>query len=298
MKVLVTGGSGIIGWKLVNYLSDQGANVRYTYHKNDVSIAGVGSFELDIRSKEQVDRIIEHVRPDIVVHTAAMTNADACEIDRRMARNVNIEGTENIVTASERTADVVVFFSSSFVFDGAAEQYREGDEPSPINVYGNTKRMAEEIVNGAATNSLILRTDQPYCWTQGWQDDTMVTWVLDQLRHRQSFGVFDDWQNNPIFVHDLVRMTDALVRTRSQGIFHAVGSEFVDRFEWARLIARTFGEDEERIYRESSAEANLPAPRPNANLCNQKIVETTGIEPRSLAEGLKTMRDEGDVFGI
>lgn len=288
MSILVTGGSGLVGFRLAQALADD-HEVTVTYRSNPVDEPWARARRLDIRDADRVDGVVRDVAPDAVVHAAAMVDADRAEREPDLATAVNVEGTRNVLAASEAVAARVTLLSSSFVFAGTAEQYVEDDDREPVNHYGRTKVAAEDAAIESDCRTLIVRLDQPYGWSRPWQTATMVEWVLEGLDEERPLEVFTDWANNPTYLPDIVDMVGGLFEAAETGIYHCVGDEFVDRFTWARIIAEAFGRDPDRIRPASAADAGVPARRPNAALSNEKVRERLGLSLHSLEAALAEM---------
>jgi len=293
MRTLVTGGSGFVGWQLVQSLAEDGHAVGFTYHSTEPTVSGLKTarFPVDIRNPDRVNAVVAEFNPDIVIHAAALTDADECERNPKRAQALNVAGTRHVVEACECVGASVAFLSSSFVFDGGDGPYVESDETNPINIYGETKVAAERIVKDAAGNSLICRIDQPYYWLTPWQEHTFVEWVLDQCNRGDPFDVFEDWYNTPVYVPDAVNVLQTLLSKDAAGVYHVVGDEYVNRYEWARTAAAVFGYDPCLVRPGDSDDAELPARRPNANLSNRKVRNDTRYGFHSIEEGLAVMRD-------
>ena len=167
MKFLVIGGSGLIGWKLVQLFIQEGNDVEFTFLTNKTQLL-VRSHQIDITQNNVTAELLKKINPDIVFHTAALTNVDLCETNKQMADTINVNGTKNIIEGCKVTKSKLVFLSTCFVFDGKKQQYFEEDKPSPSTYYGLTKFKGEELVKNSGLDYLILRTDQPYCWIQKW----------------------------------------------------------------------------------------------------------------------------------
>lgn len=286
MHILVTGGSGFVGRKLVEVLQNRGHRVNYTIHETNVVFEGCPYFSMNITQPENVERVLRQTSPDVVIHTAALTDADKCEESPKAAFRVNALGTEYLVKACKQVQADLVFLSSSFVFSGDKGPYDEDSNPDPINTYGKTKAYGETVIKRSNINHIIVRTDQPYGFPELWQPHTMVTWVLGQLSKKHDVAVFDDWKNNPILLTDLCIFISLLIEAEETGIYHIVGSEFINRYEWAREIADSFGYNPNRIKPTSSNKADLPAVRPNAELTNEKVLQRLNRHPLSIKEAL------------
>jgi dTDP-4-dehydrorhamnose reductase len=289
MKIIVIGGSGIIGSKIVKKLIENNNDVSYTYYENKLDI-GIG-YRQDIRKKDETINFISKANPDLVIHTAALTNIDLCETDKELADSINIEGTKNVVSGCKKNKSKIVFISTSFVFSGDKQKYNEDEETHPSTYYGITKSLGEEIVTNSELPFLILRTDQPYYWKEKWQRENSVLRVLQTLKKGQSLNEITDWYNVPTYVPDFVNALENLIKSDLSGIYHVCGSDFVSRYEWSIATAKIFGLDEKLIKPISSENLHLPAKRVNVNLSNDKIYQKTGIKMNGVIEGLQLMKN-------
>ena len=289
MRVLVTGGTGLIGWQIVRDALSKGNEVFYTYHNNNINSEGASALNLDIRDRKETIKIIENVNPEIIIHTAALTNVDLCEKDKEQAVQINIEGTRNVLDGCKNVKSQMIFISSSFVFDGKKPIYHEDDARNPINYYGITKLKCEEMISSSGLDFLIIRTDQPYCWTMPWQKKSTVVRLLEELKAGQVTKVPLDWYNNPTFVDNLVEAILRLVEKNKTGIYHIVGHDFVSRYEWALTMAKIFDRNKDLVKPVKAQEIGAIAKRPNANLSNKKTESHGAIRLIGIDEGLRIM---------
>ena len=289
MKVIITGASGRIGFELAEALAKAGNKVTGTFLNSLASANGMEFVKLDTTNRRDVLELIKKVKPELVIHTAALTNVDLCETDHKLADNLNVESTRNIVDGCIDVGSKIAYVSSSFVFDGSKKVFHEDDRPNPVNYYGKTKLYGEKIIEDSKLKFLILRTDQPYNWIKSWQKDNNVTRIIKKLENKESFKEFADWYNNPTFIPDFVKATLNLIKNERQGIYHLVGSDYMNRYEWALKIAEIFEKEKHLINPTDSKDLNLPAKRPNANLSNEKVQKDSGVKFSGLEQGLKNM---------
>lgn len=287
MKILVLGGSGVIGYKIIKHLIENKNDVEYTYFQNRITLHK--RHYLDITKKEKTVELIQKVNPDVVIHTIAVTNVDLCEVNTSFADSININGTNHVIEGCKITNSKLVYVSTPFVFDGKRKQYSENDPTSPSTYYGVTKNEGEKIVKSSGLKYLILRTDQPYCWIEAWQHTNSVIRVLQTLRSGNILKEITDWYNRPTYVPNFVTATNELLKMKESGIFHVVGSDFINRYECSKKTAGIFGLDKNLIKPSTSDTLNLPAKRVNVNLNNEKLFEKTGIKMLGIEKGLTAM---------
>ena len=288
MKILIIGGSSVIGWKLLNFLNENNIDVEFTYLQHQIRFKR--GRKLDISKKDLVIKTILDSNPDVVIHTAALTNVDLCETNTNLADTVNVGGIKNIVEGCKNINSKLIYISTSFVFDGKKSKYTEDDKTSPSTYYGITKSQGENLVKNSGLKYLILRTDQPYCWVEKWQHSNSVLRVLQTLKTGRTMKEVVDWYNTPTYVPDFVYATKQLIDEDQQGIFHLVGSDFINRYDWAIKTAEIFGLNKNLLKKTKSDSLNLPAKRVNVNLSNDKLYRTTGIRMKVVKEGLLDMR--------
>jgi dTDP-4-dehydrorhamnose reductase len=292
MKYLIIGGTGVIGYKILQHIRKEDSSVKFTFLNNKEILKN--SHFLNIENLIETKNLIKKISPDIVIHCSALSNIDFCENNKRKAESINVLGTKNIVEGCKESNSKIVYISTSFVFDGK-KKYSENDNTSPSTFYGFTKFKGEEIIKDSNIPFLILRTDQPYSWIEQWQHTNSVIRVIDSLKKKKIFYEVNDWYNVPTYVPDFVNATMKLIKLKKEGVFHVSGSDFLNRYDWAILTAKIFQLNPDLIKAINSSSLNLSAKRVNGNLSNEKLFRETGIKMRGIKEGLMEMFKAKDV---
>ena len=281
MKILVTGASGLLGTKIVNFTNT--SEIYGTYYQNPVYFDYGKTFRLDV-SKRNATNLIRKTAPDVVVHTAAYTNVDRCELDRKNAYQINVEGTSNVALGARNSK--LVYISTDYIFDGEAGMYHENDEPNPVSYYGQTKLEGEQIVQEICDNYIIARTSVLYGWHTRLN---FVSWVIHELQKRNKINIVTDQVNSPTLADDLAEQIMILIKRDEQGIFHTAGGERISRYEFAREIARIFELDETLITPVTSEQLKWIAKRPkDSSLDVEKISKIK--KPMNIAQSLEWMK--------
>lgn len=249
--ILVTG-SGLLGSDVIRVLRKE-HEVTGTFNSNPKKDA----IRLDITDRGDTIRAIGELKPEYVVHTAALTNVDYCEDHKDEAMAINDQGTKNVVDAARMAGARVVYVSTDFVFDGARGMYREDDPVNPVSVYAYSKLMGEYRVN-ELQGSAIARTSVVY----GNARQNFVTWVRDSLAKCQAIKVVTDQYNSPTLSYDCAMAIAALIKNNAEGIYHTAGGERISRFDFAVKIARFYGLDEGLIQPVTSDTLKQKAKRP------------------------------------
>lgn len=294
MIILITGGSGRLGNNLTRFLLKRHYEVHYTFNNYPLNISGSIPHKLDITKKEETNDLFKRLNPSLVIHTSAVTDLELCENNKKLAYEVNVEGTKNIVNACEETHSKVIYISTSNVFRGDKSIYYENDIPDPPNYYAFTKLKGENIVNASRLPFLILRTDQLYCWSNRDEKKTFVERVLDKLKGSEPLEVFADWYNTPTLMPNFSDVTFELIRNNKSGVYHVVGADYINRYEWALEIANVFGCDKTLVHPTLSSRTNMKAKRGNVLLSNKKVTTELGVKLLGIKEGLELLKDRKD----
>jgi len=286
-KILIIGGSGRIGSKLFNYFSGKNFKTKFTFSENEMS--SPSGHHLDITKKRNTIDLITKINPDVVIHTVALTDVDLCETNNTLADSIHIDGTKNVIEGCKITKSKLVYVSTSFVFNGKKTQYYEEDAASPSTYYGYTKLKGERLVANSGLPYLILRTDQPYCWTEKWQKVNSPLRVIHTLQSGKILREIMDWYNTPTYVPDFVEATDKLLEYDLTGIFHIVGPDFINRYDFSLKVADVFELNRDMIKPIKSEALKLSAKRVNVNLSNKKLEQKTGVKMKGITEALIEM---------
>lgn len=284
IRILVTGATGLLGRKLA--LGSRQGTVIIPTCRDPSSIRDPLCERLDVTDSGQVGHVIDRTRPDWVIHAAGITEVDRCEVDRELARRVNVEGTGNIARVCQDRGVRVVGISTDYVFDGTAGPYLESDPPSPLSYYGQTKLEGERIVLGMKAPGTVVRTMVLFGHAPGTRLN-FVTWLVRSLREGKRVRVVTDQTGTPTLTDTLADFLTRLCSSGLSGIFHFAGGDLLSRYEMAVRICRRFGLDESLVSPVSTRELAMAAPRPlRSGLRTDKIRDLFSHQPTGFAEDL------------
>ena len=280
-KVLITGAGGQLGSSME--LEDFIMITTSRFHNDAVESPTIDA-DLDITNEYQVKTIIAENDPDIIVHLAAMTNVDGCELNPDQAYEVNVRGTVNLLNHFNGK---FVLLSTDYVFDGNEGPYSENDTVNPKNVYGKTKLEAERKVREFSADWLILRTN--VVWNIGGKyKASFVDWLVEELDEGNQVRIVTDQWNNPTHTEDLGSVINELLKHDASGLYHYGSAEVLNRYDFARLIANIYNLDENLIKPIMTQELNQLAKRPlRSGLKTNKIERDFAIIPAVLREDIE-----------
>lgn len=264
MKILITGSRGQLGRDLEEVFTKTG----------EYELTCLGRDELDITKPGDVQRAVLTNRPEVIIHAAANTNVDQCELDEDSAYLVNALGARNVAVAAAKAGAKLVYVSTDYVFNGRAERpYTEFDLPDPINVYGKSKLAGEQYVAGLSDQYFIVRTS----WLYGRHGRNFVKTMLNLAREKSEVSVVDDQVGSPTYTKDLARFLAELIQTELYGIYHASNSGFCSWFDFARAVFKLAGLEQIKVRPISTAELNRPAPRPAYSVLDNYCIRLQGL---------------------
>lgn len=288
-KVLITGAFSLLGKYLTVTL-----HATHTLFLTGAHLPADQSFkhanqmlQMDITDKLSVQETIQKIQPDYVIHLAGLSNIDYCEANKELSEKVNVEGTRNILTATQSSATRLLFASSSMVFDGQDAPFSEDSLPRPLNVYGNTKYAAEQIIQASSQPYSIMRFSTLFGWPpKTARSNDLVRYLADETQS-SPLHLVDDLFFNPISAHTAAIAVGKLMASNLQGVLHISGKETVNRYEFVKKIFDAFNIKKHRpLLAVSHTHFPHLAPRPkDSTLSQEKMKSILNFEA-------KTLRDE------
>lgn len=296
-RILITGSNGLLGQKLAELLLP----------KQDVELLATSRGEnklaelyptlpfrsMDVTNAEQVEQVVSEFRPTHIIHTAAMTNVDQCENDREGALLLNRDAVQYLVNTCEKYNVHLIHVSTDFIFDGESGPYDETAEGKPVNFYGETKLMAEEIVKQAKCKWAILRTVLVYGVVNDQGRTNIVLWVRDSLQAGKVIKVVTDQFRTPTLAEDLAMGCWLAAEKDAEGIFHISGSEMLTPYDMALQVAGYFGLDKSLIEKADGSTFSQPAKRPaRTGFIIRKAETELDYRPHTFAEGIRMVAEQ------
>ena len=281
MRILITGAFGQLGHALQSVLSKK-SNYELICTGRKVK-KGQEGIPLDIRNQVALKELINTTAPDILVNLAAMTNVDACELNPKLAGEINVAGLEHICDSFKGK---IIHLSTDYVFDGTSGPYKEDDLLNPISIYGKTKLASEHILLEKNFKNLVIRGNVLYDYYPH-TSASFLNWVVSSLKGNQEIKVVEDQFNNPTWTRSMSDIIELSIENDLEGIIHWGDSVHISRFEFAKLIAKKFSLNESLIKPVLTSELNQPARRPlQSGLSTEKLVNMLDIIPPSIDDCL------------
>jgi dTDP-4-dehydrorhamnose reductase len=291
MKILVIGGSGQVGQALFK------AAQRQHWPATGTGFANAdkpGHYfpplkDLNILDHGAMGALVASEAPAAVFFPAGWTWVDGCEADEAKAMAINALAPEAAARAAWKAQAAFIFYSTEYLFDGAAGPYSEDAEPHPLGVYARSKLEAERRILAVHPKALILRTTVVYGPEP--QGKNFIYQLIASLKAGMPMRIPQDQVSNPTYNYDLARASLELARFGMGGVFNVVGEDRVGRLDFAQEACRVFGLDASLLQGVSTASLKQRAARPlNAGLTTHKLRQALGWAPRGIRSGLQAMQ--------
>lgn len=296
-RILITGSNGLLGQKVVELLSNSSNFTLLLTSKHESSVFHDESLTyrtLDTSHKQDVQKAFEEFEPEIIIHTAAMTNVDQCELEREAAWHANVTSVENVVHASKLVGARIIHLSTDYVFDGKNGPYDEQARPNPLSYYGRTKLASENVIASSGLRATILRTMILYGMAHGVKMN-FALWLLKSLSEEKPVRIVSDQIGNPTFVDDLAYAILKVVELDRTGLFHIAGPDLISRYDFALALAKTFGFNKKLITPITTASLNQPAPRPlKSGFITLKLQTSLDLKMSDTQHGLVVLKNQLD----
>lgn len=288
--VLVTGSNGLLGQKLTEkVLNEGGVNLVATSKgENRYPVKeGYQYASMDILNADEIRTVIEKYEPDVIIHTAAMTNVDTCHQQRELAYQLNVEAVDTLVKLCEEHNIQLVHLSTDFVFDGENGPYDELAAVNPVSYYGETKLKAEELIKNSKAKWVILRTILVYGIVSDMSRSNIVLWAKGALEKGQPLNIVNDQWRMPTLAEDLADICFLAIEHDAQGVFNASGKDLMSISELVAKVADYWNLDKSLINEVSGDTLNQAAKRPKkTGFILDKSMTELNYHPHSFEEGL------------
>lgn len=295
-RILVTGCGGFVGGAIIHQA--RGAYDVHALSRGDALAyaPGITWHTIDLTDGERLNARLDRVRPEAVIHAAAIANIDYCESNRAAATRVNVTVTEHLAAWCEKHGARMIYISTDNVFDGAKGGYTEDDPPSPINVYAETKVAAEHVVASLARDWVVVRPSVVMGLPMLGAGNSFLSRMIPEFEAGRAVYVPDNEIRTPIDVVSLARALLELAGHTYSGYLHLAGNDILNRYEMACRIAAALGYRAEQVIARNPDWIAGRAPRPlNASLCNRKAGTILQTPMRGIEEGLTLVLSERKV---
>jgi len=294
-NLIITGSNGFLGSNLARYFSQSpDYKVFLTSQSPSINPDTDNFIQADVLDAVSVNKMFSKVRPDIIINTVSLVNVDQCEQNPALAHRITIDTAGIIALAADRCRSRVVYISSDQLFDGTGSMYTEDEPTRPVNVYGETKCIAELITRRNNSAALIIRTNF-FGWSPVGHIPTFGEWVYTNIRDKKPMNLFTDFYFTPIEVTYFSEALDKIIiASPFGGIINVAGSQRCSKYEFGMCLGNTLSDmgicefDPNLITAATLDMATLKAQRPkDMSLSTDKFRKLFKMKPPALKESIE-----------
>ncbi len=260
-KLLVTGASGFLGHHILRLFPGK-YEVYGLYHKSSFALNGITSLQCDITNYIEIGNAIEDIEPEVVIHTAAISDANYCQQDQELSYTVNVESTKNLAGLCCDLQVPFLFTSTDLVFDGTKGMYTEEEARNPLSIYGEQKCLAEDAVLSIYPSAKIARLPLMFGSPKASAGNYIQKFIKSLGEGHTAKLFYDEYRS----VCGAKSVAEGLLfylnSPVAPSVLHIAGKEKLSRYDFGLLVAEAFSLDTSFIERCSQKEVNMSAPRP------------------------------------
>ena len=290
MKILITGSNGLLGQKLLHKLRKDSSVQLIATSKDENRVSkkeGYTYFDLDITNNAAVAQLISIEKPQVVINTAAMTNVDLCEDEKKACDALNVDAVKYLADACANIDAHLIQISTDFIFDGENGPYKEEDKPNPLSYYGLSKLKSEQLLQAHSVKWTVLRTIIVFGVGENLSKGNIVLWAKGALAKGDPLNIIDDQFRAPTLAEDLADICILAAKKKALGIFNASGKDIMSIYEIVERIAKHYGYSTDNLNKISTATLKQKAGRPpRTGFILDKSINELGYNPHSFEESL------------
>lgn len=292
MRVGITGASGMLGTALIVHLS-KSHEIFATSRTKGIEGKNIEWDCFNLTNTSLLNKWLNKIKPDIVIHCAAIVNVDQCEDEPKLATKIHVLTTRVIVNFLDANDGRFIYVSTDSVFDGEKQgSYIETDLVGPLNVYAKTKVLGEQLVS-SMKKGLVLRTEI-IGWTQ--KGTSFAEWILKNLHDKNPLNLFHDVYFSPLHVDNLSLIIEQIIKNPIYGLYHCTSSDYISKYEFGIEMAEKFQITDSNINRVSIDTVQLRARRPkNMALNSDKLSKKLHYDIPSAIDAIVYMKKKYDI---
>uniref|UniRef100_A0A2R5LN12 Methionine adenosyltransferase 2 subunit beta n=1 Tax=Ornithodoros turicata TaxID=34597 RepID=A0A2R5LN12_9ACAR len=288
--VVITGASGLLGRALVRAFESSSWNVRGLAHTR---VSG-DLVAVDLTNFDESANVILQAKPDIIVHSAAQRVPDKVEKEPERSHALNVEASKNLAHLAEKEGIPFIHISTDYVFDGKNPPYKESDEASPLNKYGESKATAEKFVMAAKPDAIVVRIPTLYGGEE-YEGESAVASLLKPVKDRTKSTKVSDYEvRYPSHVDDIAtivaelaerRLKDATIR----GFYQWCGSEALTKYGMVQVMGKALDVNVDHISADPNPSSGAPRPH-DTRLARDRLQELSIGRHTPFVDGVKSFQ--------
>jgi dTDP-4-dehydrorhamnose reductase len=285
-RLLITGASGFLGTHLCRTAADS-YTVLGVSNRNKISVNNVKVLSVDLYDRKALKELFIQVKPDAVIHAAAMSAPNMCQQYPSESNKINVSASLHIAELCCQQAVPMAFVSTDLVFDGCKGNYSESDPVSPVSLYGEQKVNAEAGISDLLPNSVICRMPLMFGDVIG-SSQSFIQPMIYSFARAVKQNLFTDEFRSPVSAMSASQGI-LLALEKTTGIIHLGGKERISRYDFGVMLAEIGNFDKRLIVPKLQKEIKFTAPRPPDVSLNSSKAFSLGYSPDNIRNALSKL---------
>ena len=286
-KLLITGVSGFLGWHL-GQLARQEWEVYGTYHNHFLEISDIKIVKVNLTDFQELKGIFNDIKPDAVIHTAAQSQPNYCQVHPQESYPINVTASCDIAGLCADNYLPLAFTSTDLVFDGLNAPYREIDQVSPVNIYGEQKVEAEAGILKVYPQAAICRMPLMF----GRETPTAKSFMqqfIQTLKDGKELNLFIDEFRTPVSANTAAKGL-LLALEKVNGIIHLGGKERISRYDFGKILVEVLQLPSDKLKSCFQEDVKMAAARPKDVSLDSSQAFNLGYQSLSIQEELEMIK--------
>jgi len=286
-KLLITGVSGFLGWHL-GQLAQLEWEVYGTYHSHFLEVPDIKMVKVNLTDFQELKGIFNDIKPDAVIHTAAQSQPNYCQLHSQESDKINVTASCDIAGLCADNSLPLVFTSTDLVFDGLNAPYQEINQVSPVNIYGEQKVEAEAGILKVYPQAAICRMPLMF----GRETPTAKSFIqqfIQILKDGKELSLFIDEFRTPVSANTAAKGL-LLALEKVNGIIHLGGKERISRYEFGKILVEILQLPNDKLKSCFQADIKMAAARPKDVSLDSSKAFALGYQSLSVREELEILK--------
>lgn len=287
-NLLLTGASGFLGWNICNRLKSRW-NIYGVVFSHNIKIPGINIIKTDLKNIWELKKLFKKIKPDGLIHTAAISNANYCQENRKETKEINVKVSLILAKLCSEFQIPFAFTSTDLVFDGLNPPYNEESPVSPVSIYGEQKTLAEEGIKKIYPDAAICRMPLMFGYA-GPVAQSFIQPMIKTLKEGKDLTLFTDEYRTPASGDSAAEGLEMALK-KIKGTIHLGGKEKISRYDFGVLLQDILKIGDGKIIPRKQREVQFPAPRPPDVSLDSGKAFILGYRPLSLREELEKIKN-------
>ncbi len=286
-RILISGSNGFVGCALAKRLFALGFENLFLTSSSSSKLDFGSFFQIDFSDISALVALLSEIKPEYIINTAAISSIEGAFFQPEKALEVNAFAPEMLARYSATYKAKLVHFSTDFVFDGTHTAMTENHKENPISSYGSSKWLGDKLIEHCCNNHVIIRPIMVFGEKEEWQRHNFYTWLEQALQKNDSVNITADQWRQPTYISDLVEAVLQLTFSDATGVHHIAGADYLNVMDFARKIALSFNEPEDKLNAIDTHVLGTPEPRPLASGFDlSKVQKAIYYHPKSIDKAI------------